>query len=167
MKSSGLLKPAELARLVDQGEIETVVVGFTDHYGRLLGKRFDAEMFVEEVVKGGAHACDYLLTVDMEMEPVPGYRFANWQLGYGDFHMVPDLATLRVASWLENTALVLCDLQSEKTQAAVAVAPRSILRAQLDLLKKQHLQAFAATELEHYLFRTSYRDAAAQGYRTL
>lgn len=24
------------------GEIETVVVGFTDHYGRLLGKRYDA-----------------------------------------------------------------------------------------------------------------------------
>src|SRR5256885_16093230 len=73
MKTSGLLKPAELAKLVEQGEIETVVVGFTDHYGRMLGKRYDAEMFVDGVVKDGAHACDYLLTVDMEMERVPGY----------------------------------------------------------------------------------------------
>src|SRR5437773_6853402 len=106
-KSTGLLKPAELAKLVEQGEIETVVVGFTDHYGRLLGKRFDAEMFVADVVDEGAHACDYLLTVDMEMEPVPGYRFASWELGYGDFHMVPDLRTLRIASWLSRSAFVL------------------------------------------------------------
>jgi len=136
-----------------------VVAGFTDHYGRLLGKRFDAEMFVEEVVKHGAHACDYLLTVDMEMEPVPGYRFANWELGYGDFHLVPDMATLRRASWLEKTALVICDVDK------VAVAPRSILRKQLDVLKGKGYQAYAATELEHYLFRTSYRDAAQSGYR--
>src|SRR6185369_11833528 len=87
----GLLKADELARLVGTGEIETVVAGFTDHYGRLVGKRFDAGMFVDEVMQHGGHACDYLLTVDMEMEPVPGYAFANWELGYGDVHMVPDM----------------------------------------------------------------------------
>ena len=125
--------------MVAQGEIETVVVGFTDHYGRLMGKRFDAEMFVEEIAKHGGHACDYLLTVDMEMEPVPGYRFANWELGYGDFHMVPDLGTLRVASWLDKTAFVLCDVKSEKTHDYVAVAPRSILRRQVDAAKKARL----------------------------
>src|SRR5678809_371683 len=94
----GLLKADELARLVGTGEIETVVVAFTDHYGRLLGKRYDAEMFVEEVASHGAHACDYLLTVDMEMDPVPGYRFANWALGYGDFHLVPDMSCLLYTS---------------------------------------------------------------------
>src|SRR5678810_71876 len=80
----GLLSAEDLARLVKAGEIETVLAGFTDHYGRLMGKRFDAEMFVDEIAKHGGHACDYLLTVDMEMEPVPGYSFANWELGYGD-----------------------------------------------------------------------------------
>src|SRR5689334_9833927 len=109
------MKLDELARLVKEEAIETVLVGFTDHYGRLLGKRYDAGMFLEEVVKSGAHACDYLLTVDMEMDPVPGYRFANWESGYGDFHLVPDLATLRPASWLEKSALVLCDVKDEKT----------------------------------------------------
>ena len=34
------------------------------------------------------------------MDPAPGYRFANWERGYGDFHMTADLATRRVASWL-------------------------------------------------------------------
>jgi glutamine synthetase len=150
-----------------QGEIETVVVGFTDHYGRLLGKRFDAEMFVEEISRDGAHACDYLLTVDMEMDPVPGYRFASWELGYGDFHLVPDLATLRLASWLEKSALVLCDVKNEKTHEQVSVAPRSILRRQVDAAKKLGYGCFAATELEHYLFRTPYRDAARREFRDL
>jgi glutamine synthetase len=157
----GLLKADELARLVGTGEIETVVVAFTDHYGRLLGKRYDAEMFVAEVATHGAHACDYLLTVDMEMDPVPGYTFANWQKGYGDFHLLPDMSTLRRASWLEKSAIVLCDVKD------VNVAPRSILRRQVDAAKKLGYSAFAATELEHYLFRTSYRDAAQKGYRDL
>jgi len=163
----GMLKLEQLRELVGKGDIETVVAGFTDHYGRLMGKRFDAEMFVEDIAKHGGHACDYLLTVDMEMDPVPGYRFANWELGYGDFHLVPDLATLRVASWLEKSALVLCDVKSEKTHDYVAVAPRSILRRQIDLTNGKGYQALAATELEHYLFRTTYRDAARQGFRDL
>jgi glutamine synthetase len=163
----GMLKLEQLRELVGKGDIETVVAGFTDHYGRLMGKRFDAEMFVEDIAKHGGHACDYLLTVDMEMDPVPGYRFANWELGYGDFHLVPDLATLRVASWLEKSAFVLCDVKNEKTHDYVAVAPRSILRRQIDFTKEKGYQAFAATELEHYLFRTPYRDAARQGFRDL
>jgi glutamine synthetase len=157
----------ELRALAQKGEIETVVAGFTDHYGRLMGKRFDADMFVGEVAASGGHACDYLLTVDMEMEPVPGYRFANWALGYGDFHLVPDLRTLRSASWLDKTALVICDVKSEKTHDYVGVAPRSILRRQVDAAARQGYSGFAATELEHYLYRTSYRDAARQGYRQL
>ncbi|HXI38218.1 MAG TPA: glutamine synthetase family protein [Burkholderiales bacterium] len=154
----GLLKVTELRDLVGKGEIETVVAGFTDHYGRLLGKRFDAQMFIDDVVKAGGHACDYLLTVDMEMEPVPGYKFASWELGYGDFHLVPDLGTLRLASWLHKTALVLCDIEG------ASVAPRSILRRQIEQSGKTGFECFAATELEHYLFRTSYRDAARQNF---
>jgi glutamine synthetase len=162
-----MLELGELRALVEKGEIETVVAGFTDHYGRLMGKRFDAEMFVGEVAAAGGHACDYLLTVDMEMEPVPGYRFANWELGYGDFHLVPDLRTLRLASWLDRTAFVVCDVKSEKTRDYIGVAPRSILRRQVEAARKLSYSGFAATELEHYLFRTSYRDAARQGYRDL
>jgi glutamine synthetase len=163
----GMLTLDQLRKLVADGQVETVVAGFTDHYGRLLGKRFDAEMFVEDVTRDGGHACNYVLTVDMEMEPVPGYRYANWELGYGDFHFVPDMATLRLASWLDKSALVLCDIKDEKTHDYVAVAPRSILRRQVDVAKKQGFEGFAATELEHYLFQTSYRQAAQQGYSDL
>ena len=87
----GSLTLDQLREQVTKGEIATVIVGFTDHYGRLMGKRYAADMFVEETAAHGTHGCDYLLTTDMEMEPVPGYRFASWDQGYGDFHLVPDL----------------------------------------------------------------------------
>ena len=163
----GMLTADQLRDLVAREEIETVIGGFTDHYGRLLGKRFDAGMFLDEVMAHGGHACDYLLTVDMEMDPVPGYKFANWELGYGDFHLVPDMATLRRASWLDKTALVLCDVKDEETGSLVDVAPRSILRRQLETAAQSGYKGFAATELEHYLFRTSYRDAAKGQFRDL
>jgi glutamine synthetase len=162
-----MLTLEQLKGMVKKGEIETVLAGFTDHYGRLMGKRFDAEMFVDEVAEGGGHACDYLLTVDMEMEPVPGYQFANWELGYGDVHMVADMDTLRIATWLEKTAFVLCDVKSEKTHDYVAVAPRSILRRQVDAAKKAGYTGYAATELEHYLFTNTFRQAAQLDYRNL
>ena len=162
-----MLTLEQLKGMVKKGEIETVLAGFTDHYGRLMGKRFDAEMFVDEVAEGGGHACDYLLTVDMEMEPVPGYKFANWELGYGDVHMVADMDTLRIATWLEKTAFVLCDVKSEKTHDYVAVAPRSILRRQVDAAKKAGYTGYAATELEHYLFTNTFRQAAQLDYRNL
>jgi glutamine synthetase len=115
----------ELGEAVKNGEIDTVVIGFTDHYGRMMGKRYDGELVVNETAKQGTHGCDYLLTTDMEMEPVQGYKFANWEKGYGDVHLVPDLSTLRIASWLDKSALVLCDVHDEKTHEYVRVAPRS------------------------------------------
>ena len=165
--TQGLLTIEQLKQLVDAEEIETVIVGFTDHYGRLMGKRFDAEFFLESAASHGTHSCNYLLTVDMEMEPVPGYDFANWELGYGDFHLVPDLATLRRASWLEKTALILCDLEDEKTYQPIAVGPRSILQRQLAAAKESGFTAMAGSELEYYIFEESYRTAAAQKYADL
>jgi glutamine synthetase len=161
----GLLSTEHLQGLVDRGEIDTVVVGFSDHYGRLCGKRYDAEFFLEEVAESGTHGCDYLLTTDMEMEPVPGYRFANWELGYGDMHLLPDLATLRRATWLDRSALVLCDVVDRRTHQLVPVAPRSVLRAQVDAAYAMGYSAMAGTELEYYLFSTGYREAAQRGYR--
>ncbi|MFL5619388.1 MAG: glutamine synthetase family protein [Gemmatimonadaceae bacterium] len=163
----GMLTLEDLQTRVGTQEIDTVVVGFTDHYGRLMGKRYDAEMFVGSVAEHGAHGCDYLLTTDMEMDPVRGYRFANWELGYGDFHLVPDLATLRVATWLPRSALVLCDVHDVETHTPIAIAPRSILRRQTDAARALGFDTLAASELEHYLFRTSYAAAAQGGLRDL
>lgn len=164
---AGMLSLEELSAAVETGEVDTVLVVFTDLYGRFMGKRFDAGFFVESAVEHGTHACDYLLTVDMEMEPVPGYKFANWQKGYGDIHLVPDLDTLRNASWLHRTALVLCDIQDEATHQLVPYAPRSILRDQIAKGAGLGYHALASSELEYYIFRESYRDAARKGYQDL
>lgn len=162
-----MLNLERLSELIAEGQVETVVVGFTDHYGRLAGKRYDAEMFIEEVASRGTHGCNYLLTTDIEMEPVAGYGFANWEQGYGDFHLMPDLGTLRAASWLDKTALVLCDVKDEGTHDYVTVAPRSILKRQIQAAHQKGFTSFAASELEYYLFQNSYRRAAEQGHRDL
>ncbi|MEZ4886560.1 MAG: glutamine synthetase family protein [Chitinophagales bacterium] len=167
MKQKGLLTIPQLQKKVKKGKIETIVVAFTDHYGRLVGKRFDADFFLESAAKDGTHSCNYLLTTDMEMEPVAGYAFANWELGYGDFHLVPDLNTLRMATWLKKTAIVLCDVKNEKTHEYVVEAPRSILRKQVEAAKNMGFEGFAASELEYYLFENNYRQAFNQNYQDL
>lgn len=162
-----MLTLTELTHMVENGEIETVVLGFTDHYGRMMGKRFDAEFFVAEAVEHGTHACDYLMTVDMEMEPIPGYKFANWERGYGDFHLVPDMDTLRVATWLDKTALVICDVEDDKTHEPVSVVPRSMLQNQLNKAAEMGYELMAASEIEYYAFEDSYRTAAEKGFNDL
>jgi len=163
----GMLGIDDLRARVEADEIDTVVVAFTDHYGRVHGKRVDGRFFVDEVFDHGTHACNYLLTVDMEMEPVPGYRYASWEFGYGDFHMVPDPSTLRVADWLPGSAIVLCDLEDTTTGELVPVAPRSMLRRQIDRAAEMGYTAKAASELEYFLYETSYREAAEHRYQSL
>ncbi len=163
----GMLTQQELIDLVQSGAIDTVALVFTDHYGRFLGKRFDAEYFIHEVREHGGHACNYLLTVDMEMEPIQGYDYASWQTGYGDFHLVPDWNTLRIASWLERTALVICNVYEENSPKRVAVAPRSILLHQIERAAEAGFTVMAGSELEYYLYQDSFRAAAQKEYSHL
>ena len=110
-----------LRSAVQDGTVDTVILAFPDHYGRLIGKRIDASFLLEDI-EAGTHACDYLLTVDMDMEPVAGYDYANWEKGYGDLHMVPDLDTIRILSWLDRTAFIMCDAEVEATHEPVSVS---------------------------------------------
>jgi glutamine synthetase len=164
---AGMLTIEDLEQHVAAGTIDSVVVGFTDIYGRLMGKRFDARFFLDDVARHGTHACGYLLTVDMEMEPVPGYRFANWEAGYGDVLLRCDLDTLRLTSWQDRTAMVLCDVYDDHGHKLVPQAPRSMLRRQIERAAGLGFQVMASSELEYYLFTQSYRDAAAKAYRGL
>lgn len=167
LENKGILTLNSLKQLVDNEEITTVIVAFTDHYGRLLGKRYDADFFLESVIDDGAHACDYLLTTDMEMEPVQGYESANWELGYGDFHLEPDFGTLRKADWLPQTAIVLCDIRDINDHQPVFTAPRSVLRNQIAQLNELGFQSSAASELEYYLFENDFREANELKYDDL
>ncbi|MFB9184579.1 glutamine synthetase family protein [Dactylosporangium sucinum] len=157
----------QLRIAVDEGEIDTVVVAITDMQGRLQGKRFYARHFLDEVVAHGTEGCNYLLAVDVEMNTVDGYAMSSWARGYGDFAMLPDLSTLRRIPWQPGTALVLADLGWLDGAGPVLASPRQILQAQLARLADTGLRAFTGTELEFIVYRDSYEDAHARGYRDL
>ncbi len=156
----------DLKKDVAEGRIDTVLACQVDMQGRLMGKRFQAEYFVESAYEE-THSCNYLLATDMEMETVPGYKATSWEKGYGDYTMKPDLATLRRVPWLEGTALVLCDVQDHHTHADVPHSPRAVLKKQVARLEAMGFKAFMATELEFFLFDQTYDDARASGYRDL
>src|SRR4051812_12157747 len=160
----GLIDTDTLKRLVADDEIDTVIAAFPDMYGRLVGKRLVGRFFVDEILKHGMHACDYLLACDMDMDPVPGYAFTSWAKGYGDFRPIPDFETLRIASWLPKTALVLCDVYVEHAHDLVPVAPRSILRRQIARATAMGYTTMAASELELYVFKDSYETVAEKGF---
>ncbi len=160
---TGTLTLEDLRAAVDRGEIDTVVVCFPDMQGRLVGKRMQANFFLDSAHEE-THGCDYLLANDIDMEPVPGYAVANWEKGYGDFVMKPDLATLRRIPWLPATALVLCDVLDHHHHEPLAHSPRAMLRNQIARLKGMDMSALFASELEFYLFDETYESAAAKAW---
>jgi glutamine synthetase len=156
-----------LDELHDDTSIDTVIVAFTDMQGRLMGKRMHRDFFFEKVEHGhGTEGCNYLLALDMEMDPVPGYAIASWERGYGDFDLVPDLSTLRRIPWLEATALVLCDI-AWNDGSPVRPSPRQVLRAQLERARSHGFDVMVGSELEFYLLRESYEEAHRRGYGDL
>ena len=153
----------ELRGEVEAGAIDTVVVAFTDMQGRLMGKRLHAEFFLEEMDAGhGVEGCNYLLALEMEMDPVPGYALASWEQGYGDFDVRPDLATLRRIPWLEATALVLGDVQWHDG-TPVQPSPRQVLKAQLERAAALGFTPMMGSELEFYLLRETFEEAHDEG----
>src|SRR5437763_17052941 len=154
-----MLSLDELRADVESGAVDTVIACFTDMQGRLMGKRLDAEFFLAENEAGHpGEGCNYLLALEMEMDPVPGYQIASWERGYGDFVMQPDLATLRRIPWLEGTALVLCDVRWHDG-SPVAPSPRQVLKAQVERARAAGFEAKFGSELEFYLFKESFEEA--------
>ena len=160
------MKLEQLKTKVRSGVIDTILVALVDPFGRLVGKRFRAEVFLDSVAKHGTHGCNYLLTVNMEMDPLDGFKVASWEAGFGDFLLRPDLNTLRVLPWQPGAALVFCD-HVKGDGNLVEESPRSVLRRQIELLKKEGFSCFCASELEFYLFNQTYHSAFTSGYRDL
>jgi glutamine synthetase len=164
----GRISVDELGRLAGTGEIDTVVCAMPDLWGRLVGKRLAPHSFLSTALGDeGIHASLYLFVVDMDMDPRPGYKMTSWEDGFRDCHMVPDLSTLRVIPWLDRTAMVICDPVYEETGEPVEVAPRVILKRQLERYRAAGMRLKCATELEFYLYADDYRSAWQRRYRDL
>ena len=162
----GRLDLKTLTQLVRKDEIDTVLAVFPDSYGRLMGKRVVGRYFLDHVAEEGSHACIYLFTVDMEMEPLPGFKLTSWERGYGDMKVVPDLGTLRLIPWLPKTALVFCDVYTEDGEP-IEEAPRWVLKRQIERAAKLGWTVKTAAELELYVFRESFEAARARRYQNL
>ncbi|MGH7185740.1 MAG: glutamine synthetase family protein, partial [Pseudomonadota bacterium] len=154
-----------LKRLIKSGEIDTVLICMVDMQGRLMGKRYTGHFFLESGIKA-AHTCNYLLAIDMEVEPVPGYKASSWERGYGDFVLQPDLATLRRVPWLPGTALVLCDVVDHHGHE-VPHSPRQILKRQVARAQKLGFSVMMAAELELFVYDESYDSLRAKDYRNM
>lgn len=164
--ATGGMSLEELRAEVGRGAIDTVIMAAPDMQGRLQGKRVMPRFFLDTVLNDASEGCNYLLAVDVEMAPVSGYDFASWDRGYGDFVFRPDLSTLRRAAWQDGAVILLCDIGLQDGSLAT-IAPRSILRRQIERLAGAGLSAYAATELEFLLFRNSYEECFKRGYRDL
>jgi len=155
----------QLVRQLKAGEVDTVIIAIVDLQGRLMGKRLTGPYFLDHVDEG-LHACDYLLAMDVDNDPLPGFKFTNWGTGYGDMHGHPDLTTIRRLPWLEKTALILCDVETMDGRP-VDVSPRQVLRRQVDRARKLGFNPRTASELEFYLFKDTFEAAAGKGYQNL
>jgi glutamine synthetase len=162
----GMLTLERLRVEVGEGEVDTVVLAFTDMQGRLQGKRLAAEFFLDEVAEHYSEGCNYLLAVDVDMNTVDGYAMSSWDRGYGDFVLVPDMTTLRRVPWHPATAMVIADL-TWLDGAPVVASPRQILKAQTARLAERGWAAMVGTELEFVVYRDTYEQAAAKNYRDL
>ncbi len=166
MLSRVVISRAELFDRITSGAIDTVIMGFADRYGRLVGKRASGRFFVDHVADHGSENCDYLLTCDLDDRPEDGFRFSSFDSGYGDMVARADWNTVRIVPWLERTALVICDLHLPDGRL-VDIAPRSILRAQVDAAGSLGFLPMMGSEIEFFMYDDSYREAHAKGYRDL
>ena len=155
-----------LRGLIESGEVDTVVLAFTDMQGRLQGKRLHARYFLDVALESGTEGCNYLLAVDIDMNTVAGYAISSWERGYGDMEFAPDWDTLRLLTHLPATAMVQCDLVW-LDHSPVLESPRTVLKHQLDKVAERDMVALAGTELEFIAFNTTYEDAHRQRFQDL
>lgn len=161
-----MLSIEDLRSQIALGDIDTVLTCIVDMQGRLMGKRFHAEAFLE-MAEGETHCCNYLLATDLEMATPDGYASTSWAAGYGDYIMKPDLTTLRPVPWLEGTAMVLCDVLDHHTHQPVPHAPREVLKRQIARSEAMGFTPIMATELEFFLFQGTHDEIAENGFRNL
>jgi len=166
MATKGYISMDQLKSLYKAGEIDTVIMAFTDMQGRLIGKRVAARHFLDNIAGHAAECCNYLLAVDIENNTIQGYEISSWDTGYSDMAMVPDMKTMRMAPWLPGSVIVTTDLHTTSHEV-IPQSPRSILKAQTDKLEKLGMKAMVGTELEFIVFDDTFREAWAKGYKDI
>ncbi len=143
-----------------------VVVTSADVTGRLVGKRMTPET-LRRLADEGVNLSPCVLGWDLDQWPGPIQEYTGHHLGWHDVRLVPDLGTLRRAAWLERTAICVADFYEIGSEELVAVAPRTILRRQVERMGESGLRAQVASELEFALYHGTYDEGRTRGFETL
>jgi glutamine synthetase len=154
-----------LDELADAG-IRTVIVTSADVTGRLVGKRFGTDVF-RKLVHEGVPLSSCVLGWDFDQWPGPTQSYTGHHTGWHDVRLVPDLSTLRPAAWLESTAICVADFVEMGRDDLVEVAPRTVLRRQIERFETDGFTPQVASELELSLYRGTYDEGRTNGYETL
>ena len=154
------MRPEDLA----EAGVRTLVLAAPDMQGRLFGRRMPVSQFLER--PQGIDVCTCALAWDVGQELGLQVDFAGFQTGWHDFRLAPDPTMLRLLGWHDGLAVCFADVV-EPDGAPVAIAPRNILKRQIERLKALGYEASVGSELEFFLYATSYDDAQAAGFRDL
>lgn len=165
-RNDRMLTVETLKSVIGSGEIDTVVLAFTDMQGRLQGKFLHAAFFLESTLEHGTEGCNYLLAVDVEMNTVDGYDSTSWEKGYGDMLFVMDFDTIRRLPHRAGTVMIQCDL-SLIDGSPVPMSPRTMLRKQVEKAAGHGWKALSGTELEFMIYENTFEDAWNKRYLEL
>ncbi|WP_326731884.1 glutamine synthetase family protein [Streptomyces phaeochromogenes] len=170
---AGCLSLDDLKTAVDSGDVTTVLLAVPNMLGQLKGKRLDARGFLQTITKqtqdgakAGTEMCAYVLATNVDMEPLEGFELAGWETGFGDFRVVPDLATIRRVPYMPGAVLIHADALHH-SGLPIDAAPRAMLRTQIDRLTKLGLAVKVGLESEFMLYQGTAQQAHAAGYRAL
>jgi glutamine synthetase len=166
LRNARHLSVHDLRRRINEGDIDTVIVAFTDVKGRLQGRRLHAAYFAEHVLDSGTEVSAYLLSADVDMNLSDRYHPAPVDRREDDMKLVLDLQTIRLLQHHPGTVMVQCDVV-ELDEAPVAESPRAILKQQLAAAGNRGYSVVGGTDLEFMAFHASYEDAWNTHYRDL
>jgi glutamine synthetase len=162
--AGALSGPAPSLHALREAGYHTVAVAAPDVHGRLFGRRIPVERFAGSVPE--VSACAVALAWDIRQEPVPGISFAGPHTGWNDLVLRPDPSTLRPYPGVPGTAIVLADVVDAQG-APLPVAPRTVLRRQLERAAALGYTVRLASEVEFYLFEGDVRTHRREGFRDL
>jgi glutamine synthetase len=166
LRNARHLSVHDLRRRINEGDIDTVVIAFTDMQGRLQGERLHAAYFAEHVLDHGTEGPAYLLAVDVDMNSDDRYAMSSPDKAEGNIRLVPDMQTIRLLHHQPGAVMVQCDAVWPD-QTPVAQSPRTILKQQLAAALDRGYHVLAGTRLQSMAFQTSYEDAWNAHYRDL
>lgn len=142
---------AEIKHLIHEGKIEYVKIGTPDIEGVYRGKRVAARHFLHSLEDGFAQ-CDVIFGWDIAENVLPNLRVSNWEHGFADVLLKPDLSTFQIVSWEEGIASCICDVWTEQGEP-LTVSPRYVLNHLVERARALGYEPQAASELEFRFFR--------------